>query len=133
MSPCSPSGFSASPGDTSYGRQWAHRQTGAEQAWDRFTGAGPGPKPRSERRYKAVRRTAAQKGQGGHRYGPFRTGGGSGGGVAATAQLAPGYLRPNGVPYSAQATMKEFRKNLTIGYSPTAYSIFGMKFKNTAY
>ena len=31
-----------------------------------------------------------------------------------TSQLAPGYLRPNGVPYSAQASMKEFFTTFTL-------------------
>lgn len=31
-----------------------------------------------------------------------------------TAQLAPGYLRPNGVPYSDQATMKEYFHTFTV-------------------
>lgn len=31
-----------------------------------------------------------------------------------TSKLAPGYLRPNGVPYSEQATMKEFINTFTL-------------------
>jgi hypothetical protein len=31
-----------------------------------------------------------------------------------TTNLAPGYLRPNGVPYSDQATMKEFLRTFTL-------------------
>lgn len=37
--------FSAAPNDTSYGRQWSHRQTQAEAAWDVFTGATPNTAP----------------------------------------------------------------------------------------
>lgn len=37
--------FSVVPNDTSYDLQWAHRQTNAPAAWERFTGAGPGQTP----------------------------------------------------------------------------------------
>lgn len=42
--------------------------------------------------------------------------GGTPGGAlhVATTQLAPGYLRPNGVPYSDQATMKEYIHTFTV-------------------
>lgn len=32
--------YLAAPDDTSYGLQWAHQQTNAEQAWDTYTGQG---------------------------------------------------------------------------------------------
>lgn len=35
--------FMATPNDTSYPAQWAHRQTNAEQAWDTYTGQGATP------------------------------------------------------------------------------------------
>jgi hypothetical protein len=44
-------------------------------------------------------------------------GGGSGKGGSLqvhTTRLAPGYLRPNGVPYSDQTTMKEFIYTFTL-------------------
>lgn len=35
--------YLATPDDTSYALQWAHRQTNAEQAWDTYTGQGATP------------------------------------------------------------------------------------------
>ena len=34
--------------------------------------------------------------------------------VVRTTQLAGGYLRPNGVPFSERATMKEFFNTFTL-------------------